>query len=343
MGWWDWLTRNRPEQGPYTRDLIEEHKGALTPAKREGKRKLPALHTVSIPVISPDLSEHHVSFTIREVNPEAFRTTSGNFEGKCRDIIRNLAGAEDAAQVMMDLYRSLVLGNYTTYNGKGGKVPRAALEQTYPEQGALPGFVQAQQQSNTSGLIVYNLLHHQDSGHLGYAILGGILVQMLQAGFLSKPKLPLGHRHRLDGTAMPASAVSTRASPSQEQPGNQGEVPQALPELERDDIASTVPQEVNHPGFIYILVNPSYRQHLLKIGKTTRLPESRAEEITNATGVPTRFYVAYDKQVANCHAVERLVHRRLHSFRVAHNREFFALPLKEAIAVIEEIAEQFQP
>jgi T5orf172 domain len=73
------------------------------------------------------------------------------------------------------------------------------------------------------------------------------------------------------------------------------------------------------------------------------MPESRAEEITNATGVPTRFYVAYDKHVANCHAVERLVHRRLHSFRVAHNREFFELPLKEAIAVIEEIAEQFQP
>ena len=93
-------------------------------------------------------------------------------------------------------------------------------------------------------------------------------------------------------------------------------------------------------GFIYILVNPAFRLNFLKIGKTTRLPDSRAEEITNATGVPMRFYVVYEIKVSNCHLVEKLVHSRLAKYRVANNREFFELPLKDAIAVIEEVDEQ---
>lgn len=46
------------------------------------------------------------------------------------------------------------------------------------------------------------------------------------------------------------------------------------------------------PGHIYILVNPSM-EGLVKIGKTTRDPESRARELSQATGVPTPFYVAF--------------------------------------------------
>jgi hypothetical protein len=95
---------------------------------------------------------------------------------------------------------------------------------------------------------------------------------------------------------------------------------------------SMIPHDVERQGFIYVLVNPALRPNLLKIGKTTRLPQSRAEEITGATGVPMRFYVAYETQVADCHEVERLVHRRLHNFRVADNREFFELPLNCSFA-----------
>jgi hypothetical protein len=49
---------------------------------------------------------------------------------------------------------------------------------------------------------------------------------------------------------------------------------------------------MNEPGFIYILINPSMAG-LVKIGKTTRDPEARAKELSQATGVPTPFYVAY--------------------------------------------------
>src|SRR5262245_35630496 len=339
MGWWAWLTRNRPAQGTSHVDRIEEQERAIIHANVNEHPQLSARYTVSMPVISPDLSEHSVSFAIRDVHPEAFRTTSSNFEGKCRDIIRNVAGADAAQKVMIDLYRHLVLGNYTTFNGKGGKVTRAALDQVYPEQGALPGF-ELRNLGNTAVLMVYNLVKPKESGHMDYAILGGILVQMLNARLLNKPKLQSGADLPPWHTqAQLAGETPQNKSINQETIRNPREVSHGLSLIERDEPYATTPQDVKHPGFIYILVNPSYRQNMLKIGKTTRLPESRAEEITNATGVPTRFYIAYDKHVANCHAVERLVHRRLDRFRVAHNREFFELPLKEAIAVIEEIAE----
>ena len=68
-------------------------------------------------------------------------------------------------------------------------------------------------------------------------------------------------------------------------------------------------------GYLYVLVNPAFRSNLLKIGKTTRTPSERAEEISLGTGVPLRFYVAYEALVSDCHSVERIVHDRLKSAR----------------------------
>lgn len=96
-------------------------------------------------------------------------------------------------------------------------------------------------------------------------------------------------------------------------------------------------------GYIYILVNPALRSDFLKIGKTTRTPSQRAEEISLGTGVPLRFYVAYEVLVSDCHACERVVHERLNAHRSATNREFFELPLNDAIHAISEIAASFAP
>jgi hypothetical protein len=56
-------------------------------------------------------------------------------------------------------------------------------------------------------------------------------------------------------------------------------------------------------GHIYVLINPSI-PGLVKIGKTTRDPESRAKELSQATGVATPFYVAFSIEVADCHAIQ---------------------------------------
>ncbi len=90
-------------------------------------------------------------------------------------------------------------------------------------------------------------------------------------------------------------------------------------------------------GFIYILINPSLAG-LLKIGKTRRSPEGRASELSAATGVPTPFIVAFDEQFDDCDTAERYIHTLLQEkgYRVAENREFFRMPLKEAVKILLE-------
>jgi hypothetical protein len=92
---------------------------------------------------------------------------------------------------------------------------------------------------------------------------------------------------------------------------------------------------MKEPGHIYVLVNPSI-EGLVKIGKTTRDPESRARELSQATGVATPFYVGYSIEVADCHSAEEYVHAVLehNGFKRSPNREFFQMPLRKAIEVL---------
>ena len=97
---------------------------------------------------------------------------------------------------------------------------------------------------------------------------------------------------------------------------------------------------MKEPGYIYVMVNPSM-EGLVKIGKTTRDPESRAKELSQATGVATPFYVAFNIFVSDCHSAEEFVHAVLEhkGFRNTANREFFQIPLRQAIEVLM-LAEQ---
>ena len=94
-------------------------------------------------------------------------------------------------------------------------------------------------------------------------------------------------------------------------------------------------------GMIYILINPSM-PNLVKIGKTTRASEERATELSGTTGVPSKFIVAYEVSVSNCDAAESEIHNRLSDFRVNENREFFNIPLKASIKLVEEITLPYQ-
>lgn len=94
-------------------------------------------------------------------------------------------------------------------------------------------------------------------------------------------------------------------------------------------------------GYIYILTNSSYENDLLKIGRTTRSPEVRAEEIYNrATGIPTPFKVYFKREVLDCRKAEKLIHDRLSSYRIQSSREFFKLPANEAINIINQVCER---
>lgn len=95
-------------------------------------------------------------------------------------------------------------------------------------------------------------------------------------------------------------------------------------------------------GYVYILVNPAMPS-LVKIGRTVGQPELRAREVSRGTGVPAEFRVAWACPVDDCEAVERRLHDQLASHRFRPNREFFELPVAEAIERCSQLAESFRP
>lgn len=93
-------------------------------------------------------------------------------------------------------------------------------------------------------------------------------------------------------------------------------------------------------GWIYILISPGLHKDLLKIGRTSKAPEDRARELSSATGVPAEYRVAYDVYVQDCIMAERIIHQRLQSYRYVKNKEFFMLPLKQAIKLVDDVVSQ---
>ncbi len=91
-------------------------------------------------------------------------------------------------------------------------------------------------------------------------------------------------------------------------------------------------------GTIYVLFNPAMKG-LLKIGKTTRLSETRANELSKATGVPAEFHVVYEEEFNDVSKAEQLIHSKLDEYRYNRNREFFQLSLKQAIRVVMAVKE----
>lgn len=93
-------------------------------------------------------------------------------------------------------------------------------------------------------------------------------------------------------------------------------------------------------GYVYILINPSL-DGLVKIGKTSRSSESRAAEISRGSGVPTAYNVVCEEFVSDCDTVERRLHQMFSACRINPNREFFRVPLKEAVRALHEVAAEF--
>lgn len=95
-------------------------------------------------------------------------------------------------------------------------------------------------------------------------------------------------------------------------------------------------------GWVYLLMNPSMNG-LIKIGKTTRDPDDRVQELSGVTGVPTPFVLVYKSYFQNCHDAEAYIHTSLETqnYRIANNREFFSAPVETGINAIIEASKHF--
>ena len=92
-------------------------------------------------------------------------------------------------------------------------------------------------------------------------------------------------------------------------------------------------------GSIYIMENPAFQDNMLKIGKTKYTPQKRAKELFT-TGVPDEFTVSYEEDVPDYSLAEKLIHKKLSKYRHKNNREFFVMPLQEAILQVQEVTQR---
>jgi len=95
---------------------------------------------------------------------------------------------------------------------------------------------------------------------------------------------------------------------------------------------------MSQPGYLYVLANSSMPD-LVKVGKTTRHPSQRAEELSGVSGVPTPFIVVYEQFFNDCDAAESFVHALLsqRGFRISEGREFFSARASEVVNAIIQV------
>ena len=85
-------------------------------------------------------------------------------------------------------------------------------------------------------------------------------------------------------------------------------------------------------GFVYVLKNESM-PGVVKIGFTTRLPQSRAEELFTS-GVPSPFEIHSSIWFDDPKSIECELHEDLEHLRVSPSREFFRIGPDEATALL---------
>jgi hypothetical protein len=97
---------------------------------------------------------------------------------------------------------------------------------------------------------------------------------------------------------------------------------------------------VRSTEYVYVLVNKSM-PGMVKIGMTTTTPAKRANEINKATGVPTPWVPVWWLKCYASRILEQRVHEHLGQYRVASNREMFAIDSVTAQRIIEELGKDF--
>ena len=95
--------------------------------------------------------------------------------------------------------------------------------------------------------------------------------------------------------------------------------------------------------YVYVLTNKAY-PGICKIGKAVS-PISRVKQI-NGAGTVSEWQLRWALPVSDGYALENIVHQNLEIVRMSSfqgsSREFFQIPLKEAIQTIENFGEMFK-
>lgn len=76
---------------------------------------------------------------------------------------------------------------------------------------------------------------------------------------------------------------------------------------------------------------------LVKVGKTQRATVERLAELSQQTGVPGNFVLAYEHQTSDCDTLEQSVHERLKASRLP-DKEFFQVSVQQAIEAVIQAA-----
>jgi hypothetical protein len=97
-------------------------------------------------------------------------------------------------QVLIDVYRALVLADFVKFNGERGQTARPDLDREYPRQGILPDLdyeTYRSQKTNHSGQLLYYVLSHP--GEQVWEIVAGILASGLTSRVFCAPRIePIG-------------------------------------------------------------------------------------------------------------------------------------------------------
>ena len=94
-------------------------------------------------------------------------------------------------------------------------------------------------------------------------------------------------------------------------------------------------------GYVYILINPSFREDWVKIGKSSRPVDVRSKELDN-TAVPLPFEIYATMQTSKYSEAEKAIHKqidRLTDRRIRQNREFFNLEPALALEIMMNLAQ----
>ncbi|HEY3982907.1 GIY-YIG nuclease family protein [Cedecea sp.] len=99
-----------------------------------------------------------------------------------------------------------------------------------------------------------------------------------------------------------------------------------------------MPPEFRMTGWVYIMSN-EYMPGIFKIGMTTTSPETRAKELSSATGVPFPFKVEAAYHCQDPSYSEKELHDYLSEYRINDSREFFKADLSEIKQFCEELCD----
>ena len=91
-------------------------------------------------------------------------------------------------------------------------------------------------------------------------------------------------------------------------------------------------------GFVYILSNDN-SPNIIKIGKTTKEPIFRVQQLNRQTGVIGNYKLEWSKECEDIDILEKVLHYIFRDFRI--KKEFFEIDLEEAIKAAEKVINAF--